>query len=1366
MTKLKRSYSQKTIKVLFASSGNQCAHPDCINQVIIPATEESDALVLNQICHIYAVSEDGPRGKPGLTDKELNHPSNLILLCPTHHTIIDGQHESYPAEVLLDWKRSHEEKMQNLLSTDLGAIQVDVLSHPYFPKELVDQKILEELTALRKARFYAEFDGVRESMALGNRLIEGVLSGGSDLVRCRALSWCARLLCLSDKFSVAEEYLEKARILGDCPEVGVSNAFLESKKGDKAKALKILSGIESPIALSAALMIVANHEGADEAITWLDKVDKDINRLDSDGKHFFLLQLIKVGRWKEAELAIGYVGEEDLEKTPILLHMIGMLSLLSAIPEEYCGVIFNQIPFEAAGFPLASDQKAIDSRRKAQEYFVRSVHVAQELDCPNAATIDHDYDLWLELRDPENSAKGYERLELLLRDYQSALRLVPLGLQFRVNLDLKAVAQEIDRQIALHGEITRDAAIAKFALAFIQKSPEKVANYISQHFAELSKYLDKKAMGCLQIQMLCQAGLPDKAGEILSILLDEGVSEIEERQIRSMISEAQGTDSVEARMAQFKHSGNLSDLNSLVDELEKRECWEELCVYGALLFEKTHALPDAERLANAYSHRDKSIDLVRFIDENKELVAQSRSLQLMYCWGLYNEGELLKARNELKLLTNDRDNPSYRALQVNICVALGDWDELTSILAYEYQERNNRSPQELLISARLAYQSGSPYAKELLRAATEDSEDPSILAGAYFLASSAGWEGEETAGEWLQRAVELSGSEGPLKKVDIDEVIDQKPDWDRRASDVWQQLSRGDIPAFVAAEALNKTLLDLTLIPALANSTVLDPRYRQIIPAYSGKRTTEALNTYGDTACFDATALLTLSYLKILDKVIDTFSLVYVPHTTLSWLFDEKQKVSFHQPSRIKEAHDLRNLYATESIEKLFPSTVIDSELSAVIGDELALLICEAEKSKTAGDVQKLVVRSSPIHCIGSLMKEEADLTGHAKVLVSCQAVVGKLRQKGQVTLQEEKKAEAYLKLHENPWENEPNIVDGAILYLDSLSVTYFQNLGLLGKIKAAGLRPVVPKQSFSEANALISYESISSTVNETVDYLRSVLSTRIETGQIKVGRRWEFGNRSTGSMSLHPTAGIISSISDSDIAILDDRFLNQHQYIGKDDNKTKIVTTLELIDAMVLCGDMTIDECLAHKTTLRRAGYILIPISEDELTRYLIESDIQCNNVVETAELKAIRENILRVRMSDWLQIPKEGLWLDSIIKTFIRVLRRLWKDDIDLGAVIARSDWIIEQIDIRGWAHCYDKDVGRNIIKQERGSIVLLLLSPIMNISSEVQKEYWNWIEDRILLPIKEQFPDLFIWLVDICREQVINITQMDIKDGESYE
>ena len=127
--KPKRTYSTKTIKVLFGMSRNQCANPDCINPIIAGKTDQSDALVVGQIAHIYAASDEGPRGDPGLSDEQRNHADNLLLLCPTCHVIVDGQHETYPAATLLAWKQKHERQFQEALGAtigDLGFLELEL----------------------------------------------------------------------------------------------------------------------------------------------------------------------------------------------------------------------------------------------------------------------------------------------------------------------------------------------------------------------------------------------------------------------------------------------------------------------------------------------------------------------------------------------------------------------------------------------------------------------------------------------------------------------------------------------------------------------------------------------------------------------------------------------------------------------------------------------------------------------------------------------------------------------------------------------------------------------------------------------------------------------------------------------------------------------------------------------------------------------------------------------------------------------------------------------------------------------------------------------------------------------------------------
>lgn len=95
--------TEKTIKRLFALSGNICAYPGCSLAIV-----ESVGTVTGEICHIHARREGGPRYEASQSDAERHGFDNLILLCRQHHKVIDSQPEIYTAETLREMKTIHE----------------------------------------------------------------------------------------------------------------------------------------------------------------------------------------------------------------------------------------------------------------------------------------------------------------------------------------------------------------------------------------------------------------------------------------------------------------------------------------------------------------------------------------------------------------------------------------------------------------------------------------------------------------------------------------------------------------------------------------------------------------------------------------------------------------------------------------------------------------------------------------------------------------------------------------------------------------------------------------------------------------------------------------------------------------------------------------------------------------------------------------------------------------------------------------------------------------------------------------------------------------------------------------------------------
>lgn len=86
--------------------------PDCRREL---CPTEQAPYVLGEMAHIVAQSTDGPRGDPNLPADQVDGYDNLILLCPTHHRMIDENPAAYPTDVLQRIKAAHEDWVRTAL---------------------------------------------------------------------------------------------------------------------------------------------------------------------------------------------------------------------------------------------------------------------------------------------------------------------------------------------------------------------------------------------------------------------------------------------------------------------------------------------------------------------------------------------------------------------------------------------------------------------------------------------------------------------------------------------------------------------------------------------------------------------------------------------------------------------------------------------------------------------------------------------------------------------------------------------------------------------------------------------------------------------------------------------------------------------------------------------------------------------------------------------------------------------------------------------------------------------------------------------------------------------------------------------------
>lgn len=109
------------LKRLFARSGNRCAFSDCRRILVIEGPPGHPPVMLGDVAHIVAASPAGPRGDRFMAPAERNRYENLILLCNTHHQLVDAQEATYTPERLRAIKQDHEHWVEQRLTSGLPA---------------------------------------------------------------------------------------------------------------------------------------------------------------------------------------------------------------------------------------------------------------------------------------------------------------------------------------------------------------------------------------------------------------------------------------------------------------------------------------------------------------------------------------------------------------------------------------------------------------------------------------------------------------------------------------------------------------------------------------------------------------------------------------------------------------------------------------------------------------------------------------------------------------------------------------------------------------------------------------------------------------------------------------------------------------------------------------------------------------------------------------------------------------------------------------------------------------------------------------------------------------------------------------------
>lgn len=133
--------------LLWAQSAGRCQFRGCGDHLF------QDHLTLKfakfgELAHIIGASVAGPRGSEESKKYEID-PTNIIMLCSKHHTLVDkNQHVStYTVELLREMKAEHENRVRDLLDTKRNQTSVVVFTCPIKsqPVNIEDESVINAI---------------------------------------------------------------------------------------------------------------------------------------------------------------------------------------------------------------------------------------------------------------------------------------------------------------------------------------------------------------------------------------------------------------------------------------------------------------------------------------------------------------------------------------------------------------------------------------------------------------------------------------------------------------------------------------------------------------------------------------------------------------------------------------------------------------------------------------------------------------------------------------------------------------------------------------------------------------------------------------------------------------------------------------------------------------------------------------------------------------------------------------------------------------------------------------------------------------------------------------------------------------------
>ena len=1203
------------------------------------------------------------------------------------------------------------------------------------------KRVTELLDGIVKDRCLPALQAERRIHELLSDVEEGTLGGADARTKNAVRYWAARLLA-EDRATVAaarEHLAELPRSYAEF-DVVIVEARIAETEGESDRALDLLRDPDSADRRSSYLAALARIRGKDDALTWFDSTGDDHppDFLTAPGWRTWAFCMVEAGRWEEATTRLaGFDGHWQSDAAFPLTE--GILNAAMLLPAGERSRALKDIPIYPGITPSHSPEAGVYAAR-ARRCFTVARDYPGVAGNPDLSEFVANWQLWLRLMDPDPARSSAARAEVRkhIADGPAGFALVPLVWAFGIEFDAVTVRTRLEEQRGA-GQFSSVEWAAECLSNQRSMPPRDFVRYLERHWTRLTGIMPEPFLAELKIRALVEDGQLARAKESLDRAretLGSGASTSIDLWIQTRAGEDRRTE----LEVLYWESNHVSDLRTLIHYLQEAGDQDALPAWLAVLFERERTVENAARLVvqQVTAEQITPQDLLKFLDDNEDLVTRSPDLRAARANALFGAGDYRKAREVNDALREDRRVVPDDMLAIEITVLSGDWERIPGILDRVWSVRDSCDADTLI---RLAYFAADhpetlDRALELGRLATRKAPSaPQILVGAFELFVRSGRDADADP-VWLRTALQQSSEEaGPIWERSIRSVVEEwMPDRQRVLCRMNRELQRGRLPLSVAVVASHTSLAHVFLHSSEEN-TAAGGLERGMIPIVAGGRPPLDLSG-AKTVGLDVTSVMVLAHLGVLENVLEGFPRIALSPVIFAFLYTERRRVQFHQPVVLREATRLNELRRHDRIRPAEVNGLEEEEkdgLSDEVGPENAALIRAARRKKG------FVVAKLPIYRPDSLMEREVKTVEFGDFLVSTATLLHALAEAGHLSAADRRKLERLGTGGDSQGATFRGSLREHPIFLATSALIELRRADLLDAVTSVALDLRLHPGVFVEAESLVKAGEVAERLRERIHRIRDALRSGIEAGKVVLLPRraledWPQGGPPEGFES---TALLLEAAGECDAVCIDDRALNRVPGIpGPAGGVTPIASVLDLLRTLRTQGAIDPEEYGSARHRLREGGFVIVAPEGDEVATLVTQASLRDGQLIESPELRVLRQAGARLAAVEPAEAADVRGFAAETIVALTQALRSLWEDS---GAP---SD----EVEVRAgdiWRHMTDFALDlaepvdlREIAERRRARLQLCLeavLHPLVGVPEEITARYTSWMEDCILSELR---------------------------------